>query len=42
MGYSEKGQGHIQNFVYKVEGFVLEYNKGEGLFCKKAREWEGS
>ena len=25
-----------------VEGFVLEYNKGEGFFCKRAREWKGS
>ena len=26
---------------YMVEGFVLEYNKGEGFFCKRAREWKG-
>ena len=25
-----------------VDGFVLEYNKGEGFFCKRAREWKSS
>ena len=25
-----------------VEGFILKYNKREGLFCKKVKEWEGS
>ena len=25
-----------------VEGFICEYNKGQGFFCKKAKEWKGS
>ena len=25
-----------------VKGFFLEYDKGEGLICKKVKEWEGS
>ena len=24
------------------EGFILEYSKGQGFFCKKAKEWKGS
>ena len=25
-----------------VKGFILEYDKREGLICKKVKEWEGS
>ena len=25
-----------------VEGFICEYNKGQGFFCKKTKEWKGS
>ena len=25
-----------------VKGFILEYDKREGLICKKVKEWEGT